>query len=1028
MTMQRPHLPRTLPRFPMGEALRPVASGLVILMLACFAGVAFGADGKAADKSEIDFDPQEEVTEEDYEKLLKHVKPHEPGEVGETFRLADGYRVQLVAHEPMVTDPVAMAFDAKGRLYVVEMRGYSEDREDRLGRIRRLTDTDGDGVMDESIIYADGLAWPTAVFPWKGGIFVGVEPDVLYLKDTDGDGKADRKETVFTDLGPADREETNVQLLVNSFRWGLDNRIHGVRRGGRGIRRPDQPKSERIDLGRYDFKFDPETKALEATTGGGQFGLSFDDWGRRFTCYNSNHLYMLMYERGYIGRNPHMEAPAARQSIGAGGRKADLFRLSPPEGWRIIRTQLRAQGEVRGSVERGGELHGYVTGASGVIIYRGDRYPERMRGASVTGEVGNNLLHRNILKPNGVPMKGIRVDQEGEFLASNDNWFRPTQNRNAPDGTLWFVDMYRETVEHPWSLPPRIKKHLDLTSGRDRGRIYRILPEGFEQRSIPDLTARSSAELVKLLAHGNAWHRVTASRLLYERQDDAAVAPLRALLRQSDAPLGRLHALHTLNGLDALGPQDVLIGLGDEHPRVRENAVQLAEGFGDSATVRARLYAMVEDPDIRVRYQLGFSLGEIDDAGRFTALARLLKRDTADQWVRTAVYSSLNEGAGRVLATLTDDIAFLGREGAATVLQALARQIGKRDDRVEVAVAMRTLNRLEEDRPAAHEAVLRGLGDGMGQERLKEALAANDSGSGALKKMLRQARQTAGDGEAPPDERVEAIAALSLGSFSAAREALRPLLSPSQPTAVQSAAMGTLTRFDHERVGPLLIELWPELGPATRPAARQALFARPDRLRALLDALEGGDFPRADLGLQYANRLLNHPDETIASRAGEILESGSNAPRREVVRRYQEAMSELEGDASEGRTVFIENCSICHKLEDTGYDLGPNLAAFAARGSDAILENVLNPNAEINPDYVNYLVKTEDGRTLTGVIAEQTANSVTLSPGGGVEQRVPRSEIESMRSTGRSLMPENMESAISPEQMADLIEYLTTVQ
>jgi len=314
---------------------------------------------------------QDDGLERDYGPELPRLAPLEPAEALASFRLRPGFRIEQVAAEPLVRDPVAMAFDEDGRLFVVEMRGYSEWYEDRLGSVRLLEDTDGDGRFDTSSLFAEGLAWPTAIACWKGGVFVAAAPDVFYLADTDGDGRADRREHVFTGFGL-----DNVQGLVNSFRWGLDGRIHGAGSLCAGeIVSVAEPSSPAVQIRGRDFAFNPRTRALEATSGGAQHGLSFDAFGRKFLSANSDHVQLVMFEDRYAARNPFLPAPRARLSIAADGGQADVFRVSPVEPWRIVRTRLRVQGIVSGPVEGGGTAAGYFTGATGVTIYRGDAFP-----------------------------------------------------------------------------------------------------------------------------------------------------------------------------------------------------------------------------------------------------------------------------------------------------------------------------------------------------------------------------------------------------------------------------------------------------------------------------------------------------------------------------------------------------------------------------------------------------------------------------------------------------------------------------
>src|SRR5436190_6821523 len=581
--------------------------------------------------------PPKDSLDRDYAGELPRIPLTEPANALKTFHVAPGFRVEQVAAEPLVADPVAVAFDENARLYVVEMRGYSENKDEKVSRIRLLEDTSGDGKFDKSTIFLDGLAWPTAIFCWSNGVIVADAPDIFYLKDTDGDSKADERRLLYTGLGTG-----NVQGLANSFQWGLDNRIYlAISGSGAELKKSGDEQTKALSLRGRDIAIDPRTWSVAPVSGGAQHGLSFDDWGNRFVCSNSDHLQEVMYEDRYLARNPYIAAPPPRRSIAADGPQADVFRTSPVEPWRIVRTRLRATGVVPGIVEGGGRPAGYFTGATGTTIYRGDAWPSQWHGVAIVGDVGSNLVHRKKLEPDGVGFVGRRIDEKSEFVSSSDIWFRPVQFANAPDGTLYILDMYREVIEHPASLPPIIKKHLDLTSGRDRGRIYRIVPDGFKQPTLPKLAGAAVEVLVALLQHPNGWHRDTAARLLYERQDKAALELLEKMAIESPLPLARMHAMHVLDGLGALTEKVVLPRLNDDHPGVREHAVRLAEKLASSsAAIGKRLLSMADDPELRVRYQVAFSLGELPASrDRNAALVKIAKRDVADGYVRVAVLS-----------------------------------------------------------------------------------------------------------------------------------------------------------------------------------------------------------------------------------------------------------------------------------------------------------------------------------------------------------------------------------------------------
>ncbi|MCA9137469.1 MAG: hypothetical protein KDB00_11940, partial [Planctomycetales bacterium] len=291
----------------------------------------------------------------DFADQLPRIAPTAPAETIRQFKVADGFKIQLVASEPLVNSPVAIEWDADGDLFVCEMRGYSEDRDEAISRITKLVDDDHDGVFDRHTIFADQLLWPTALFPYDGGLFVADAPNIYYFKDIDHDGVADDREVVFTGFSTS-----NVQGLLNSFRWGLDNRIHlACGTTGGTVRRANEDESKAVEVRGHDLAFDPRTREYELTSGGAQHGMCFDDWGRKFVSSNSDHLQQVMYEDRYIARNPLLIAPSARQSIAADGPQAEVFRISPVEPWRIVRTRLRVAGLVSGPIEGGGRAAGY---------------------------------------------------------------------------------------------------------------------------------------------------------------------------------------------------------------------------------------------------------------------------------------------------------------------------------------------------------------------------------------------------------------------------------------------------------------------------------------------------------------------------------------------------------------------------------------------------------------------------------------------------------------------------------------------
>ncbi len=963
------------------------------------------------------------VEGKDFAAELPRIPAHSPKEALNTFQTLDGFRIDQTASEPLVTDPVAMAFDEDGRLFVVEMRGYSEQEKDLLGQIRVLEDEDGDGHFDKSQVLADKLSWPTAILCFNGGVFVGAAPHLYYLKDTTGDGKADVRKIVFTGFG-----KSNVQGLMNSFRWGLDNRIHGATSSSGGsITRPDNPKTAAVNLRGRDFSFDPKTFDIRPESGGAQHGMDFDEWGRKFVCSNSDHIQAVMIEERYLARNPYLAVPRVRMSIAQDGPQAEVYRQSPVEPWRLVRTRLRAAGLVRGPVEGGGRAAGYFTGSTGVTIYKGNAWPHKYQGQAIVGDVGSNIIHRKTVEWNGLTPTAKRIDEKSEFITSTDIWFRPVQFANAPDGTLHILDMYREVIEHPKSLPPEIKKHLDLTSGRDRGRLYRVLPPNFQQPKLKKLSRLNTSDLLIHVEHSNTWHRETAARLLYERQDQSSESPLRQIVKLSPFAFGRMHALYALAGQDALEEPELLVALNDKDPQVRKHAVRLAEQHGlQFPAVIKQVLEMVNDKDIAVRYQLAFSLGEIKSPQTASALAAIIQQDPANPWMKIAVLSSLTNHAGPVFSELAIS-KFSNDKSGAVFLTELATLIGRSGRQDDVAHVLKSLSNLPS---ASQNNVVQGLVAGLSKSgsNLKGTISKNSKAGELIDNLIKSSRQKASDSKAPAAARAEAVRTLGISDFASEQPLLVKLLDYRQPKVVQSAVVSALGQFDDPQVAPVLLEPWSRYSPDLRAQALSVLITRPSWTLALLEAATSEQIPSTHLSLPQLTLLVESRDAKVKSLAAKLLVARKVGRRSDVVKLYQSALK-LAGNADTGREIFKKNCSACHKVENFGREIGPNLAAMKNRGAESILLNVLDPNRELNPEFTQYIIATTQGQVFTGLIASETATSITLRQGENKPDRVVlRVDIEQLKNSGRSLMPEGLEKTIKQQDMADLIAYLTSLK
>ncbi|MCP5109490.1 MAG: dehydrogenase, partial [bacterium] len=393
-----------------------------------------------------------------------------------SFRIHDHFKIELFLGEPDIIDPVDMAFDEDGRVYVAEMLDYPEDPppgEPGRSRIRLLEDTDSDGRYDRNVIFADHVLQVSGLMPWKRGLIVTSAPDILYMKDTNGDGRADVREVLYTGF-----PTVNPEGRITNPTLGVDNWIYCANNGANGrITSPAHPERPPLLVRGTDFRFHPIRDIAERSSGPAQYGLTMDDFGNRFITHNTVHLRHVVVPMRHLRRAPLLKVPAVAQDISDHGRPAvRMFPLTKPQEWRVQRTHLRQERYHEHHLERTEHAGGYITAASGSTIYTGDVFPEEFQGNVFTGDVSGNLVHRDVLTPDGVTFSARRGAENVEFLASTDIWFRPCNFTNGPDGNLYMMDIYRLFIETPESIPEHIKKDMDFWAGVDRGRIWRISP------------------------------------------------------------------------------------------------------------------------------------------------------------------------------------------------------------------------------------------------------------------------------------------------------------------------------------------------------------------------------------------------------------------------------------------------------------------------------------------------------------------------------------------------------------------------
>src|SRR5688572_3907690 len=646
-----------------------------------------------------------------------------------------------------------------------------------------------------------------------------------------------------------------------------------------------------------------------------------NDWGHRFITENTVHVRHVVLPRRYLVRNPLLAAGAPAQDISDHGRPSGpVFPLTKPQHWREVRTQMRQQRYRDNKLEGVRPLNpstevvsGFFSAAAGGTIYSGDLFPEQYRGNLFSGEVSANMVHRDILRPDGVSFIASRPEQERdrEFLASSDPWFRPTNSATGPDGALYIVDMYREFIETPESIPEELKKNMDFYSGDTMGRVYRIIPKTGARPTIrPNLGRATSAELVRFLAHPNGWWRLTAQRLLLERQDKETLPLLKKVVMEPETPQARLHALYVLEGLSSLDRGLVEIALEDPHPGVREHAVRLAEMFPD---LEPKLAARISDTDKRVLFQLALSLGEFSGEKARGALAKLATSHVEDRWFRTAVLSSKPETAVPLLQALLRENKFFSKPGAEKekLLEELAAMIGASQDRAKIGRFLDLITGSAALRSEPWQvAGLTGLAHGLeiagvkglsvaGAESQLRTLLASPSEKIQtaarslarhleLRSLIALAIKEAGDGTRPAAVRERAIHSLGGGAFSEVRSVFEQLLGSNLDPELLNTALESLASFNEPEVSNLVIAHWKTFGPAVRKQALDVLLNHRLRVPTLLTAVESGKIERGAFDLPRREKLLLNPDSNISSKARQLFRD-EQSDRSRILETYRPA-------------------------------------------------------------------------------------------------------------------------------------------
>ena len=967
----------------------------------------------------------------------------------ESIQIEEGFQIQMIASEPLISDPVAMEVDEYGNVYVVEMPGYPLDVSGN-GRVRLLKDTDADGVLDESTLFAEGLVLPTGIMRWKDGIIITAPPDIIYLKDTDGDHVADHQEVLVTGFA-----RSNPQHNFNAPKYGLDNWIYVANNGiiwtsaykdqfgdiGSNVHFPSNP--EAAQLGRNgnnrNVRFKPDSHEIESLSGRSQFGHTFDPWGHHFSVSNAHPQFHEVIAARYIDRSPILTAGMAMHYTPEYGRNTSIYPITESPEHMLLTDR------------------GMITSAAGITYYKGGLFPEPYTNVTFVGEPVHNLVHVLSVEENGPTFTGKRVRERKEFLASKDGWFRPVNFYTGPDGALYMIDYHRAIVEHPEWMDDATAASGRLQEGTQQGRIYRITPEGTpdaDWMNALSLGAASNETLASYLEKENIWWRRTAQRLLVDRKATDAAPGLVNMVTASSSPEGRLHALWTLEGIGMLKAEHVIAALKDDHPGVRENALILAEGLlGTDQELETAIYAMHAEQHSRVRFQLLCTLGYLDTQKSKAIRQKLIAADLDNEWMQLASLSTMQDIDLNYFRTMAPLLIHKETEGRALFLERLSNFITSEGANEDLSyIYDHHLSGESESPEWAQVALLKGISAGVAknQDRSPEMMKFRDdilsdfssststslraeylgllaalpkTSSKSLKKAIKTANTQTNQHDEPASLRAQSITLLSLFDAGPNKPLFESLIQSANPVEVQLASVQALGRIDDQMVGARLLEKWASMTPPVRNAVLDVLMKDEARMEMLLNGIEEGTIQTSAIGWDRTVRLMRDTKGALKTKARDLL-SEPPGVREQVVEDYMASM-DLEGSIDAGKEVFTAVCSTCHQMAGAGgVAFGPDLGTVRHWSPAALVASILIPQKTITDGYGLWSVELTDGMAYTGLIASESPSEIELRQLGLPDKSISRNSIETLTSMGVSAMPNGLEAQLSKQQMADLIAYL----
>ena len=952
------------------------------------------------------------------EGLIPHAQDAPPGpalspaEAVAKMKLPPGFVVDVVAAEPDVVNPVAMTFDDRGRIWITESFEYPR-REPGKGRdrVKVLEDTNGDGKVDKTSIFAEGLNIPSGIAIGHGGVWVANAPDLLFLQDTDNDGKADKTEVIVTGFGRDDTHE-----LPNSLTWGADGWLYGWN----GVFNPShiEYRGKKFDFTCAIFRMHPVTREFEVFCEGtsNPWGIAVNAEGELFaSACVIDHLWHLT-QTGYYHRQ--------------GGPY-------PPFTWKI-----------ESIVDHLHQKRAYC----GITFFDGANFPAEYRRKLYMGNIHGNAINLDTVLRNG---STYSAKAQNDFLQANDAWFMPVVQKTGPDGSLYIVDWYDRY--HCYQDANRDPAGID----RLKGRIYRVRYDKNKLLPVEDLAKKSATELVDLLGHENVWHRETARRILTERQLDGQAPALTKLVLDAETPRDkRLNALYTLISANMLAEPPARLLFDDSDPTVRAWVVRYAGSLGEKASKRAtsRVQQQASDSHPDVALQVAIALGKFTKTqDPMPGWAVILQEHGGDKIIPRIIFRNMepllvsastdlpallgeldlkvNAGARELFPRIYERLLFAPKPDAETLPWLLSRILQSGDAEGTSYALRATTGRLAglpwqergpllaAVRPAlTPEAEKRGPEHPISREITLILAQAGDTQS------LEQLRMWVTNRSIGNDLRTRAWEVVMIQSDGPKALQLAGSVIPPEAGLLNHAPRGEfilrLGIRSEPEIAPMIINLFSRLENNNKGRAIQLLTERGPWAKALLEAVEAGKIPANALNLNQVRRLQDLADKDRVAKIWGRVRAGRNPQRELVVSQMRNYLERTPGDPFAGKAVFQKTCAQCHKMYGDGQEIGPDLTGNGRNNYEQLLSNVFDPNLVIGENYQAVVVAVKDGRTLTGLLTQDSPESVKLKVQGGKEEVIPRAQVEEVKRSPISLMPENLESLVTPQELADLFAYL----